>query len=371
MYTKKMENKLRLLVNPDILKIKPYEPGKPIEEVKRELGLREVIKLASNENPLGPSPKAVQAIKDCALKVNFYPDGGGYYLKKALSERLFVKDENIILGNGSDEIISMISRLFLAQGEEAIIPAPSFLMFKIDVKISGGKLVSIPLKNFRIDLKKIRKAVTPRTKLIFIANPNNPTGTIVKKDEIKEFLENIPESPLTIIDEAYYEYVEDKKYPEILDFVKKGKNIIILRTFSKIYGLAGLRIGYGIAKKEIIDILNRIRSPFNVNSLAQAAALASLNDEDQVKRSRELVRKGKEFLYFHLRKMGVPFIPTEANFILIKVGENAKEIENNLLHRGIIVRGMTAYNLSQYIRVSIGTAKQNEEFIRELRASLR
>jgi len=361
---------LRSLVNPDILRVRPYEPGKPVEEVKRELGLKRVIKLASNENPLGPSPEAVRAIKEFASKINFYPDGGGYYLKKALSKKLFIEDKNIILGNGSDEIIAMVSRIFLTRGEEAIVPTPSFLMYKIDVKISGGKIISVPLENFRIDLKSIREAITPRTKLIFIANPNNPTGTIVKKDEVREFLESIPESILTVFDEAYYEYVENEEYPQTLEFMKE-KNILVLRTFSKIYGLAGLRIGYGITKKEIVDILNRVRPPFNVNSLAQIAALASINDDYQIKRSRELVREGKKFLYSHLRKMGISFVPTEANFILIKVGENAKEVENRLLHRGIIVREMTPYNLPEYIRVSIGTMEQNEEFVRELQVSLR
>jgi histidinol-phosphate aminotransferase len=357
-------------VLPHILKIKPYLPGRPIEEVKRQLGLKKVIKLASNENPLGPSPEAIKAIRKHALRVNLYPDGGGYYLKRALAEKLGVKEENIIIGNGSDEIVSLITRITLQKGEQAITGAPSFLMYKIDIQLNQGKVVSVPLKNFRLDLEKMEKAINSKTRLVFIGNPNNPAGTIVNTKEVERFLSNVPPQILVIFDEAYYEYVEDADYPQTVNFVKQGKNIIVLRTFSKAYGLAGLRIGYGVAKKEIIDILNRARPPFNVNSLAQTAALASLKDENQVERSRKLIKEEKKFFYSHLKKLGLCFVPTQANFILIKVGERAKDIEEDLLHRGIIVRGMQGYNLPWYIRVSIGTREQNEEFIKNFRAIL-
>jgi len=357
-------------VLPHILKIKPYLPGKPIEEVKRELGLKKVIKLASNENPLGPSPKAIEAIKKYALRVNLYPDGGGYYLKRALSKRLGVKEENIVLGNGSDEIVSLITRTILQKGEEVITGDPSFLMYKIDTELNQGKVIPVLLKDFRLDLERMKRAISSRTRLIFIGNPNNPTGTIVKSKELEQFLNDVPPQIVVVFDEAYYEYVEDADYPRTINFVKEGRNVIVLRTFSKIYGLAGLRIGYGVAKEEIIDILNRARPPFNVNSLAQIAALASLKDDGQVERSKKLIKEEKEFLYLHLRKLGLFFVPTEANFILIKVGERAKAVEEELLKKGIIVRGMEGYNLPQYIRVSIGTREQNEEFIKNFQSVL-
>lgn len=350
----------------DIYKIKAYQPGKPIEEVKREFGLKNVIKLASNENPLGPSPKAVEAIRGYASKINFYPDGGSYYLKKALGEKLGVKEENIILGNGSDEVVSLITRIFLQKGDQAIMGDPSFLMYKIDAQLSQAKVASVPLKNFRLDLSEMSKAIGSKTKLIFISNPNNPTGTIITEDEVEHFLKDVPLRILTVFDEAYYEYVEDANYPQSIDLLDKNSNIIILRTFSKIYGLAGLRVGYGIGSPEVIDLLNKARPPFNVNSLAQVAALASLEDEDQVNQSKSLVREGKEFLYSNLRRLKVSFIPTQANFILIKIGRKAKDVEGELLKKGIIVRGMGAYNLPHYIRVTIGTKPQNEEFIKNL-----
>lgn len=354
----------------DIYKIKAYQPGKPLEEVKREFGLKNVIKLASNENPLGPSPKAVEAIREYASKINFYPDGGSYYLKKALGEKLGVKEENIILGNGSDEIISLITRIFLQKGDQIIVGDPSFLMYKIDAQLSRAKVASVPLNNSRLDLSEMSKAIGPKTKLIFISNPNNPTGTIVTEDVVEYFLRNVPPRILTVFDEAYYEYVEDTNYPQSIDLLDKNSNIIILRTFSKIYGLAGLRVGYGVGRPEIIDLLNKARPPFNVNSLAQVAALASLEDEDQVDQSKSLVKEGKEFLYSNLRRLKVSFIPTQANFILIKIGKKAKDVEAQLLKKGIIVRGMEAYNLPHHVRVTIGTKPQNEEFIKNLQSIL-
>jgi len=364
------DNKLQSLAIPDILKIKTYQPGKPVEEVKRELGLKKVIKLASNENPLGPSIKAVEAIKNYANKVNFYPDGGSYYLKKALAEKLGVEEEKIILGNGSDEIVSLITRVFLQRSEEVIIGHPSFLMYKIDSQLSGAKIISVPLNNFKLNLSAMAGRVSPKTKLIFISNPNNPTGTIVEEKEVKDFLRDLPGQTIVIFDEAYFEYVENKNYPRSIDFLDGRNNVVILRTFSKIYGLAGLRIGYGIAQSQIIEILNRARPPFNVNSLAQVAALASLRDEDQIIQSRKLISQEKKFLYSHLEKLKLSYIPTQANFILIKIGKKAPDVEKRLLEKGIIVRGMEAYNLNEYIRLTIGTRQQNEEFVRALGKAL-
>jgi len=298
--------------------------------------------------------------------INFYPNGGGHYLKKALAEKLRLEDTRIILGNGSDEIVSLITRVFLQKGEETIMGDPSFLMYRIDTQLSGARVISVPLNNFRLDLLAMAKAISPKTKLVFISNPNNPTGTIVKKNEVKNFLKEIPSRILVIFDEAYSEYVEDKDYPQTIDFIDRENNVIILHTFSKIYGLAGLRVGYGIAAPEIVEMLNRARPPFNVNSLAQVAALASLKDKNQISRSRKLVKEGKEFPYSHFKRLKLSFIPIQANFILIKIGKKTPDVEKRLLKEGIIVRGMGAYNLADYIRVTIGTKPQNEEFIKAL-----
>lgn len=362
---------LSKMVPKNILKVKPYIPGKPINEVKRELGVSKVIKLASNENPFGPSPKVIQAIRDFAPNVHFYPDGGCYYLKKDLASHLGVNPENIIMGNGSDEIVSIITRVFIQKDDEAVMGDPSFLMYRIDTLLSQGKITPIPLKEFKIDISKMIKAITPKTKIIFISNPNNPTGTITKREEIGRIIKQAPSDVLIVCDEAYHEYVDDPEYPDSLSWVREGKNIIVLRTFSKIHGLAGMRIGYGIARKGIISILNRARPPFNVNSLAQVAARASLKDKEHILRSKKIAREGKKFLYQKLTELGVPFVPTQANFILIKVGEKTRDIILTLLKKGIIVRGMEAYNLPQYIRLTIGKQEENETFTQEFQKALR
>ncbi|MBE0478273.1 histidinol-phosphate transaminase [Candidatus Aerophobetes bacterium] len=354
----------------DILNVKPYIPGKPVEEVERELGLSKVIKLASNENPLGPSPKAIQAIQDNAKKVNLYPDGGCFYLKKDLALHLGIEADNIIVGNGSDEIVSIISRVFIQKGDEAIMGDPSFLMYSIDTRLSQGNVVSVPLIDFRLDARRMIEAITYKTKVIFISNPNNPTGTIIGKDEMQEIVDEVPSDVLIVCDEAYYEYVDAPDYPDTLSWVKQGKNIVVLRTFSKIYGLAGLRVGYGIARKGIISILNRARPPFNVNSLAQVAARVSLQDNEHVISGKNLTGQGKKFLYEKLRQLGVLFIPTQANFILIEAGEKTRQIVLALLRKGIIVRDMGAYNLPHYIRLTIGRQEENEAFIREFQKAL-
>lgn len=362
----KMDDPIYKMVPTHILKIKPYVPGKPIEEVKRELGVKKVIKLASNENALGPSPRAIQAIKNYASKIHLYPDGAAYYLREDIASYLGVDSDNIIVGNGSDEIVSIITRIFIQKGDQAIMGDPSFLMYRIDTQLSRGEIVTVPLKDFSLDVSRILNSLTDKTRLIFISNPNNPTGTILKSKEMQELIQNLPPGTIVISDEAYHEYVDDSEYPDTLTWVKEGKNIIVLRTFSKIYGLAGLRVGYAIAKKQIISILNKVRPPFNVNSLAQVAARAALKDRDHVIKSKNLIRREKEFLYSCLKELKVPFVPTQANFILIETGENTKEIILALLKKGIIVRGMEAYNLPNHIRLTVGTREENETFIREL-----
>ncbi|MBM4129075.1 MAG: aminotransferase class I/II-fold pyridoxal phosphate-dependent enzyme, partial [Nitrospira sp.] len=278
-----------------ISSIKPYVPGKPIEELERELGIKDSIKLASNENPIGPSPLALRALRETLMGQNLsssfnrYPDGSGYYLKKALSEKLSVSDEEIILGNGSNELIDIAVKTFVQPGDEGVMAYPSFVVYPMSVQAMGGKSVLVPLKHYTHDLDAMADAVTPRTKMLFIANPNNPTGTMNKRNEFERLMKRLPDGILVVMDEAYYEYVEDPEYADSMRHFREGRDILILRTFSKIYGLAGLRIGYGIAKKEIVTEMNKIRPPFNTNSLAQIAALHALKDDEHVRYSREIL----------------------------------------------------------------------------------
>jgi histidinol-phosphate aminotransferase len=349
--------------------LKPYIPGKPIEELERELGIKDSIKLASNENPVGPSPMALKAIMDSLVKtdisntVNRYPDGSGYYIKRALSERLALREDEIILGNGSNELIDIAVRTFLQPGDEAIMAHPSFIVYPMSVQATGGKAVQISLKDYTHDLDAMAGAVTKKTKIIFIANPNNPTGTINKKDEFDHLMERIPEGILVVIDEAYHEYVIDPDYADSMKHFRGGRDILILRTFSKVYGLAGLRIGYGIAREDIIIEMNKLRPPFNTNSLAQNAAMSALNDEAHVRRSRDVNEIGKKYLYRELDSIGLRYVPTEANFIYIPLGCDSKVLYNELLLNGVIVRPVGP----EEIRVTIGLPEENKRFIESLK----
>jgi histidinol-phosphate aminotransferase len=339
--------------------LEPYVPGKPIEELQRELGVQEAIKLASNENPLGPSPMAQKAIQGILSGLNRYPDGNGFYLKRALSERIGVGEEEIILGNGSNELLDIAVRTFMTRGDEAVMGIPSFVVYPLSVQSIGGKPVQVPLSGWRHDLKRMAGAITGKTKILFIANPNNPTGTINYADEFEELIEMIPDDLLLIVDEAYTEYVEDRRYPDTMKYLERG-NLLILRTFSKIYGLAGLRIGYGISSREIVMEMNKVRAPFNTSTVAQTAALAALEDEDHLKRSVEMNRQGKAYLYREFERLGISFLPTEANFIYITFREKvALEIYNRLLKRGVIVRPMGP----DAIRVTIGLPGENRQLV--------
>ena len=357
-------------INPKILNITPYQPGRPIEEVKRQLGLKEVIKLASNENPLGPSPMAVKAIKDALGKINRYPEGGCFYLRQALSKKLKVCPENLIFGNGSDELIDIIIKAFCREGEEILTSEVTFLEYKIIAQQNGRLARTVPLKDFKYDLSALRKNIGPKTRVIFIANPNNPTGSYVHKKEVEDFLLSLPENILVVFDEAYFEFVDQKDFPDVLKYIEKGKNVMILRTFSKIYGLAGLRIGYGIAKKEFIRYLERCRQPFNVNLLAQAAAQAALSDADFVKKSKKIATEGKKYLYQSLKKIGIEYIPSATNFILLNLRQDGIEVFKKLLKQGVIVRDMYQYGLKNFIRVTIGTEKENRKFVVTLKKVL-
>ncbi len=346
-----------------IQSIKPYVPGKPVEELQRELGIEDAVKLASNENPLGPSPKAVEAIYKVIGGINRYPDGSGFYLKNALSEKLAVRPEGLILGNGSNELIDIAVRTFMTAGDEAVMGVPSFVVYPVAVQSVGAKAVQVPLKEWRHDLDAMAGEITERTRIIFVANPNNPTGTINHADEFDEFMQRVPDGVLVIVDEAYREYVRDSRYADAMEYLKAGRDILILRTFSKVYGLAGLRIGYGISRKEIVREMNKAREPFNTSSVAQGAALASVGDDGHVERSIALNEEGKAYLYKEFRRLGLDFVATEANFIYVTF-DRPVELYNHLLKRGVIIRPIGA----AAVRITIGLPEENMLLVEALGA---
>ncbi|MDH3972995.1 MAG: histidinol-phosphate transaminase [Deltaproteobacteria bacterium] len=342
----------------------PYPPGKPVDEVEREYGISGSVKLASNECPLGPSPKALEAAKKVLKSIHIYPDGGGYYLKKRLSEKHDVNSENIILGNGSNEIIELICRAFIRKGDEAIMGDPAFIVYQSITRATGAQPVPVPLTGYVHDLKGMAAKVTEKTRVVFIANPNNPTGTIVDRNELESFINSVPENILIVMDEAYCEYAETfPDYGESLGYVKERQNVIVLRTFSKAFGLAGLRIGYGVASREIISILERVRQPFNVNSIALAAAQAAVDDEEHLKRSLQVNGEGMAYLTSMLHNMGVSYVESYANFLLIDTGKDSDVFCERLLKKGVIVRSMSGYGLESHIRVTVGLMEENKKFI--------
>lgn len=347
-----------------IKSIKAYVPGKPTEELERELGIADSIKLASNENPLGPSPLAMKALRKGIGDLNRYPDGSCYYLKNALSEKLRVSPDEIIIGNGSNEIIELAVRTFLKPGDEAIMAHPSFVVYATIVQAAQGKGIIVPLRDWCHDLDSMASKITGKTKIIFIANPNNPTGAINTAAAVDSFMKKIPEGVLVVTDEAYYEYVTLPDYADSMKYFRAGRDILILRTFSKIYGLAGLRIGYGIAGDSILAEMNKVRQPFNVNTLAQKAAAAALRDRDHLEKTKRVNERGKKFLYKELTALNIQFVPTEANFIYIVFEDNvAHKVYDHLLKKGIIVRPVGP----REIRVTIGLPRENKKFIEALK----
>lgn len=359
---------MKNLAQEHILHLQPYLPGKPISEVQRELGLEEVIKLASNENPCGPSPKAVQAIQKALSEIHRYPDGSGFYLKKAIGEKLQVTSDQIILGNGASEILELLVRTFLAPGEEAVSGLPAFIIYSMLVKAAKGENVLVPLKEHAHDLQAMTAAITPKTKLVIIANPNNPTGTMVTEEDLTRFLQQAPKNVIVLLDEAYAEYVEDERFPDSLAYLRAHPDqpILIARTFSKAYGLAGLRIGCGIGSPELISLMNRIRPPFNVNSLALAAAEAALQDEEFLSRSREVNRLGYQYLCKEFDRLKLPYVPSVANFILVDVGQDAKPFSDRLLAEGVIGRTVKEYGLPTSVRITIGLEEENRKLIKAM-----
>ena len=354
------------LANPQLRDLISYEPGKPVEDLARELGIApgDIIKLASNENPLGPSPKALEAMRATLERAHFYPDGGGYYLREAIAEKFGLQKENVILGNGSNEIIEFLGHAFLRPGDEVVTSDHAFAVYTLMAQLFGAKTVEVPEKpGFVQDLEATLAAITPKTRQVYITSPNNPTGTIVSAGEIERFMERVPDSVTTIFDEAYHEFLDEA--PDTLRYVREGRNVVVLRTFSKIQGLANLRIGYGMASAEMIEILGKTRQPFNANGIAQAGALAGLGDHEHQARTKAVTDEGRAYLQAEFARMGVEFVPSHANFVLARVGDG-RAVFQALLKRGIIVRAMNGYKLPEWVRVSVGTLDENRRFVAAL-----
>jgi len=359
-----------LPINPALEELPVYQPGRPIEETARDLGLDpdSILKAASNENPLGPSPKAIEAMRSAASRANFYPDGNAFYLKRRLAEKLGLQPENLIFGNGSNELIEFVGHALISPGAETVVAQYCFAIYPIVTLLFGGKPVVVPARDFGHDIPRMLEAIGPKTTAVFVANPNNPTGTLAPKEEIVRLIEEAPENVLVVIDEAYYEYLEEPI--DLLPYVREGKrNLLLMRTFSKIYGLAGLRLGYGIACPELIGWLNKIRQPFNANAMAQAAALAALDDEEHVEKSRRVNREGLAFFHNALAERGIDFVRSVGNFVLVRVGDGRRVFEA-MQKRGVIVRPMDGYGLPEWIRISIGLPEQNRRSLQVLEEAL-
>jgi histidinol-phosphate aminotransferase len=363
---------MSLPLSPFLKTLPVYQPGRPIEEVARELNLPadSIIKVASNENPFGPSPLALAAMQKSLAGVNLYPDGNAFYLKQKLAAKLGVEPTNLILGNGSNEIIEFVSHALLAPGDDVVLSQFCFAIYPIVAKMFGANLVIVPAKNYGHDLSAMLRAITPRTKIIFVANPNNPTGTLAPRKDVIQLVNEVPDDVLLVMDEAYIEFLDDAVDLVPLICLGVRKNLILMRTFSKIYGLAGLRIGYGIGNPGFISALEKTRQPFNINSLAQAAALAALDDDEHVRKTRSNNFAGLEFFRRAFRDLKLEFVPSFANFILVRVGEGQK-VFDAMQKQGVIVRPMGGYQLPEWIRISVGTPKENERCLGVLKKSLR
>ncbi|WP_139991523.1 histidinol-phosphate transaminase [Paenibacillus paridis] len=344
--------------------MKPYSPGKPIWEVQKELGLERVIKLASNENPLGPSPKALEAIQAVLSDLHRYPDAQTIDLKHAIASHYDLSTEHVIVTNGGDELITLVSEAFLDAGDEIIVPGPTFSEYEFGAQLMGAKAITVPLtEDFAFDTKAILAAVTERTKLVYICSPNNPTGTILAHNELKQLLDDLPKRILVVLDAAYSHFVSVDTYSDGIRFVREGYPLLVLKTFSKIYGLAGIRVGFGAAPQPIIQSILQVKEPFNVNTLAQAAAVAAIADKEHVIRSRELVVRERERLYAGFRQLGVEYTESMSNFVLVRLGSKAEAVYGQLMTRGIIVRYGKIWGLPEHIRISIGTPEENDSLL--------
>lgn len=355
--------------NPQLRDLVVYQPGKPIEETARELDVDpgDIIKLASNENPLGSSPRAVTAMRAALESAQLYPDGGGFYLRDALAAKLGLARENIILGNGSNEVIEFLAHAFLSSGDEIVTHEHAFIAYKIIATLFGARTIETRAPDFQPDLDAALDAVTAKTRIIFIANPNNPTGTLISQAKIDNFISRVPDNIVTVFDEAYFEFLD--RPPDTLQYVRDGRNIVVLRTFSKIHGLASLRVGYGVAPRELVEVLQKTRQPFNVNGLAQAGAIAALNDDAHQRKTKFVVDAGREYLQEQFVEMKLDFIPGAANFVMVRVG-NGAAVFKNLLAQKIIIRPLKGYNLPEWVRITVGTTEQNKKCIAALKKAL-
>jgi histidinol-phosphate aminotransferase len=360
-----------LPINPALAQVPAYQPGRPIEEVARELDLppQDIIKMASNENPLGPSPMALAAMEKTLRQLHLYPDGNAYYLKQRLAERLGVDPINLIFGNGSNEIIEFVGHALIAPGFDVIVSEYCFAVYPMITRLFGGNLITVPAKNYGHDLPAMLRAITPQTRVIFVANPNNPTGTLAPREEIVNLINEVPPEVLLVMDEAYIEFMDDPV--DLLPLLRRGlkPNLLLMRTFSKIYGLAGLRLGYGIGQPELIGALEKVRQPFNINSLVQAGALAALDDLEHIQRTRRNNLAGLRFFEQGLRELGLKFIPSAANFLLVKTGDGQR-VFKELERQGVITRPMGGYQLPEFIRISIGTPAENTRCLAALKKTL-
>lgn len=350
-----------------------YEPGRPLEEVARELGLDgidDMVKLASNENSLGPSPKAIAAMQAEAGRMHLYPDGGAFYLKQALADKLQVTPDQLIFGNGSNELIELLGHVFLAPGDQIVMSDGAFVIYKLVAMLFNAETISVPMRDFTHDLDAMLAAITPATKLVFVANPNNPTGTRVGNDELEKFIQAVPDHVVTVIDEAYVELLPEADQPDVLSHVRAGRKVCSMRTFSKGYGLAGLRLGYVAAPVEIVQLLNRARQPFNVNYMAQVAGIAALQDDDHLQATRDMTQQGLQQICSALEADGIEYVPSCVNFLLVKVGAG-RQVFQQLQEQHVIVRPMDGYGLPDYVRVTVGTQAENEKFLQALRKVLR
>jgi len=358
------------LANPQLRDLGVYEPGKPIEETARELGVdpATIIKLASNENPLGPSPKALRAMRTALENAHLYPDGSGFYLRKAIAAKLAVEPENIILGNGSNEVIEFLGHAFLNAGDDVITCQYAFIVYKLLATAFAVRTIETPSPDYKQNLDATLAAISAKTRVIFIPNPNNPTGTLISQRAIDSFMSRVPESIVVVFDEAYFEFLKDP--PDTVKFVREGRNVVVLRTFSKIHGLAGLRIGYAIAPGEMIEVLHKTRQPFNVNSIAHDGAIAALDDEAHLIETRRVIDEGRAYLEEQLTEMRIRFVPAVANFLMVNVGDGCA-VFHKLLQRKIIVRPLKGYALPEWVRISVGNMEHNRQLIAVLREIVR
>ncbi|AYC28457.1 histidinol-phosphate transaminase [Paenisporosarcina cavernae] len=362
-----MENRIETSVRKELATMQSYSPGKPIWELQKEYGIEEVIKLSSNENALGASPAAKDAIAQYVASIHRYPDAHTSLLRDAISSVYDVERDNIIIGNGADEIIKLISETFLTSGDEVIVPTPSFSEYDFGANLMGATVVKVPLtETFEYDLTAVKKAITEKTKLIYLCSPNNPTGTYITREALETFLEDLPTNVLVVLDGAYAQYADANDFTDGIDLIGNKQPVIVIQTFSKVYGLAGLRVGFGIASNEIIQYLHKVREPFNVNSLAQAAAVAALEDEEHLNASKQLVVEGRKELYQAFEQLGLSYTESMANFVFVNVGVDATDVYEKLLRKGIIVRNGSVWNLLTHLRVTIGTPEENLRFIKAL-----